>query len=307
MFDAGYAITCRDAALAGRQALQAARCGPAAARVAAGRGEPRDLRSRQHRGNVPDHRRRSTVIDCKLKDADVGYRAYQLRTRQAALRGRGPRRLRQRASARPAQPRRRPARSRARFRSRPPASATPRLSPASRRARSTPDKALEEAYRRNNAGSYAEAAEFFAAASSGSATPRSSRAGGARQRSAAEIQPRPLCRGGFAVRPRRRAGRDRIRSSLAGCAIIAPSTTSTRAMPKDALAELDKPLPKAVADQPERRGRQARDRLRDGPSGSTPTSSSASSLACSPTNFCPPKRPRSSTARRCSCAALRCA
>ncbi len=36
-----------------------------------------------------------------------------------------------------------------------------------------PDKALEEAYRRNNAGSYAEAAEFFAAASSGSAMRRS--------------------------------------------------------------------------------------------------------------------------------------
>ena len=39
-----------------------------------------------------------------------------------------------------------------------------------------PDKALEEAYRRNNAGSYAEAAEFFAAASSGSSDAPLSRA-----------------------------------------------------------------------------------------------------------------------------------
>ena len=37
--------------------------------------------------------------------------------------------------------------------------------PASRPGRSNPARALAEAYRRNNAGSYAEAAEFFAAVS----------------------------------------------------------------------------------------------------------------------------------------------
>ena len=54
------------------------------------------------------------------------------------------------------------------------------------------------------------------------------------------------------------------RSSLGGCAIIAPSTTSTRAMPKAALAELDKPLPKAGSTIENAAARRARDRRRDG-------------------------------------------
>ena len=55
------------------------------------------------------------------------------------------------------------ARSRARSRSRPPAPAIPPPSPGSRPGTLDPQRALAEAYRRNNAGSYAESSEFFAA------------------------------------------------------------------------------------------------------------------------------------------------
>ena len=119
-----------------------------------------------------------------------------------------------------------------------------------------PAAALAEAYRRNNAGSYAEAAEFFAAVSSAGDAPAEPRRR-PRQRSAAEIQPRPLCRSRFAVRRAPPSRSAPIRSSPAACAIIARSTCSTRATPRPRCEELDKPLPKAAA-----RGRRQRQRAR---------------------------------------------
>jgi hypothetical protein len=66
-----------------------------------------------------------------------------------------------------------------------------------------PQRALAEAYRRNNAGSYAESSEYFAALSRARPAPAAGR--GAGQRGAAEIQSRPPRRGRHAVRARARS------------------------------------------------------------------------------------------------------
>ena len=77
MFDAGYSITCRDAALpVGRMyKLRDGSSGPV--RLAAARAEQVSC-SAPSSANVPDLGH-VEMIDCKLKDADVGYRVYQLR------------------------------------------------------------------------------------------------------------------------------------------------------------------------------------------------------------------------------------
>src|SRR3954454_11165084 len=77
MFDAGYSITCRDAALPVGKMYKLRDASGAAARIAA----ERDQRARcdaPHSGNVPGLGT-IEVVDCKLKEADVGYRAYQVR------------------------------------------------------------------------------------------------------------------------------------------------------------------------------------------------------------------------------------
>ena len=104
------------------------------------------------------------VADCKLKDADVVYRAYQLRRGNLVYAAEGlagydsalQLGLKSLVADQPVKGEI--------------AIATTGLGDPATFARVqagtlAPDKALEEAYRRNNAGSYAEAAEFFAAAS----------------------------------------------------------------------------------------------------------------------------------------------
>ena len=108
-----------------------------------------------------------------------------------------------------------------------------------------PDKALEEAYRRNNAGSYAEAAEFFAAASSGSSDAPLNRSEALVNEA---LQKSNL--GRFAEA-------DVLFSKAAEIVgsdpIVARRLRNYRAIhdlnqgdPKAALAELDKPLPQGV-------------------------------------------------------------
>src|SRR5438132_12752803 len=77
MFDAGYSITCRDAALPIGKLYKLKESASAAGRIAA---------DRASRANCGQHRRGNVsrigavdVVDCKLKDADVTYRAYELR------------------------------------------------------------------------------------------------------------------------------------------------------------------------------------------------------------------------------------
>src|SRR6476659_8753222 len=77
MFDAGYAITCRDAALPVGKMYKLRDQAGGHARLAAARADQVKCSAPattniQGLGLVE-------VIDCKLKDADIGYRAYEIR------------------------------------------------------------------------------------------------------------------------------------------------------------------------------------------------------------------------------------
>ena len=302
MFDAGYSVTCRDAALpVGKMyKLRDAAAGPA--RLAAIRADKCAAR-RRIRATVADLGQ-VAVIDCKLKDSDVGYRAYELRKGRCSTRPRASPATTARSSSgfAASSP---TSRSRARSRSRPPASATPPLRPrAGRDAR--PGRALAEAYRRNNAGNYAEAAEFFAAVSSSGdapAEPRRRRSPTKRCRnrtSAATPKPIPCSR----APPNRSAP---TRSSPAGCAIIAQSTCSTRATPRTRWTNSTSRSPRPCARGGGDGQDGARDRRRHRQAPQRRFEARPAARRRSPTSCYPRKRPRSSTARRCSCAARRCA
>lgn len=165
MFDAGYSITCRDAALPVGKLYKLKESASAAARVAADRTSRANC-GPSRRGSVPGIGA-VEVVECKLKDADVTYRAYQLRRAGLYYSAQGlagydsalQLGLRSLVADQPAKGEI--------------SIATTGLGDPAAFARVqagtlAPDKALEEAYRRNNAGSYAEAAEFFAAAVSAS-------------------------------------------------------------------------------------------------------------------------------------------
>src|SRR4051794_29991252 len=77
MFDAGYSITCRDAALPVGKMYKLRDVSGAAARLAAARAGEVNC-SAPSSANVQDVGQ-VEAVDCKLKDADVGYRVYQLR------------------------------------------------------------------------------------------------------------------------------------------------------------------------------------------------------------------------------------
>ena len=262
--------------------------------------------SRRRRGNVAGLGA-VDVIDCKLKDADVGYRAYELRRGPAALR-------RRRASA--ATTARCSSALRSLVADQPVKGeisiATTGVGDPAAFARVqagtlAPDKALEEAYRRNNAGSYAEAAEFFAAASSGSSDAPLNRAEALVNEA---LQKSNLGRYAEADSLFARA------AELVGSdPIVARRLRNYRAIhdlnqgdPKAALAELDKPLPKAVA---RRRDSDAAQRLEidaamakrlNAEFAHRPAARRAVRRASARR-----EGRRSSTARRCSCAARRCA
>ena len=173
MFDAGYSITCRDAALPVGKLYKLRAAANAEARLAADRAA-RAVCEPPKRGNVPGV---GTVelIECKLKGADVVYRAYQLRRGRLVYASQGlagydsalQLGLRSLVADEPVKGEI--------------SIATTGVGDPAAFARVqagtlAPGQALEEAYRRNNAGSYAEAAEFFAAASNGSADAPVSRA-----------------------------------------------------------------------------------------------------------------------------------
>src|SRR4029078_9553073 len=178
--DAGYSITCRDAALAVGKLYKIKSGAGAEARLAADRAERADC-SPARRSDISGLGA-VDVIDCKLHGADVAYRAYQLRRGPLIFASQGLAgydsalvlRLQRLVMDRPVNGEISIATTGV---GDPAAFArvqAGKLSPAQTaldrvQARPlAPEKALEEADRRNNAGSYAEAAEFFAAASSGS-------------------------------------------------------------------------------------------------------------------------------------------
>jgi tetratricopeptide (TPR) repeat protein len=165
MFDAGYSITCRDAALPVGKLYKLKDSSSAAERIVADRNERANC-GQPRRGNVGGLGA-VDVVDCRLKDANVTYRAYVLRRGSLVYAVQGlagydsalQLGLRSLVADQPEKGEI--------------SIATTGLGDPAAFARVqagtlAPDKALEEAYRRNNAGSYAEAAEFFAAASSAS-------------------------------------------------------------------------------------------------------------------------------------------
>jgi CHAT domain-containing protein len=160
MFDAGYAVTCRDAALPVGHIYKLDALADAASRLSAALSS-RAACTQPTSVNMPDLGK-VEMIDCKLKDADVGYRFYQYRKGKALYAAEGltgydsalQLGLRSVVADKPV--------------SGPLSIATTGAGDPAAFARvqaGTLDasKALAEAYRRNNAGSYAEAAEFFAA------------------------------------------------------------------------------------------------------------------------------------------------
>jgi CHAT domain-containing protein len=243
MFDVGYSITCRDAALPVGKLYKLRYTGDAAGRIAADRAARASCEN-PHRGSIQGLGA-VDVVDCKLSDANVTYRAYQLSRDGLVYAAQG---LAGYDSALQLGLRSliadQPAKGEITI-------ATTGLGDPATFARVqagtlAPDKALEEAYRRNNVGSYAEAAEFFAAASAGS---RDTPQGRAEALVNEALQKSNLGRFAEADSLFSRAaefvGRDPV---------VARRLRNYRAIhdlnqrdPKAALAELDKPLPKELS------------------------------------------------------------
>ena len=242
MFDAGYAITCRDAVLPVGKLYKLKDSSSAPERIAADRAERANC-EQSHRGNL-GALGAVDVVDCRLKDANVGYRAYVLRRGSVVYAAQGlagyDSALQLGLSSLVAD---QPVKGQISI-------ATTGLGDPAAFARVqagtlAPDKALEEAYRRNNAGSYAEAAEFFAAASSGS--------GDAPLGRAEALVNEALQKSNLARYAEADALFARAAELVGSDPVVARRLRNYRAIhdlnrgdPKAALAELDKPLPKTV-------------------------------------------------------------
>jgi tetratricopeptide (TPR) repeat protein len=244
MFDIGYSVTCRDAALPVGKLYKLRNSAGAAARLAAGRSHdvtcaepaPRQL-------PVPGT---VDVIECKLLTADVGYRAYLVKRGKLLYAAEGlagydsalQLGLRSLIADRPVKGEI--------------SIATTGIGDPAAFARIQagtldPARALSEAYRRNNAGSYAEAAEFFAAVSNVKEAPLSRAEALANE----ALQKSNLGRYAEADSLFARAA-----DQVGADPIVARRLRNYRAMhllnqglPKDAMAELDKPLPKVSSDK----------------------------------------------------------
>jgi CHAT domain-containing protein len=241
MFDTGYSITCRDAALPVGRLYKLRNASSAAAHLAALRTERARCGAPQP-GTVKDLGA-VEVIDCKLNDADVGYRVYQLRKGKIFYAAEGlagydtavQLALRSLVADQPVKGEI--------------SIATTGLGDPASFARVQagtldPTKALAEAYRRNNAGSYAEAAEFFAAVSNNGDAGLSRAEGLANE----ALQKSNL--GRFAEADSLFA---KASEQVGSDPIVARRLRNYRAIhdlnqgdAKAALEELDKPLPKAV-------------------------------------------------------------
>jgi len=167
MFDAGYSLTCRDAALPIGK-LYDLRSGNPQARLATARNREVTCGA-AHAGTV-EGLGGVQVIDCKLNDADVGYRVYEYRKGKQFFTAEGlagydsalQLGLRSIVADKPID-------------GEVSIATTGAGDPAAfaRVQAGTLDatRALAEAYRRNNVGSYADAAEFFAAVSTAGNAP----------------------------------------------------------------------------------------------------------------------------------------
>jgi CHAT domain-containing protein len=167
MFDSGYSLTCRDAALPVGKLYELRSANPAA-RLASARshdvscGEP-------HAGAIKELGQ-VQVIDCKLNDAQVDYRVYEYQKGKAFFSAEGlagydsalQLGLRSIVADQPIEGEVSIATTGA---------GDPAAFARVQAGTLDPSRALAEAYRRNNVGSYADAAEFFAAVSSAGDSP----------------------------------------------------------------------------------------------------------------------------------------
>ena len=244
MFDIGYSVTCRDAALPVGKLYKLRDAGNAAARLAAARRDevacsPAKMGQVSGLGAVQ-------VVDCKLKDAEVAYRVYQVRRGKLLYAAEG---LAGYDSA--LQLGLRSLVADQRVKGEISIATTGVGDPASfariQAGTLDPARALSEAYRRNNAGSYAEAAEFFAAVSNVKDSPLSRGEALANEALQKSNLGRYAEADSLFARAAEQVGSDPI---------VSRRLRNYRAMhllnqgkPKEALAELDKPLPKVTADK----------------------------------------------------------
>lgn len=162
MFDVGYSLTCRDASLPVGKLYKLRSPLASEQRLAALRTETADC-STAHETTLPGLGP-VEAVDCRLKDADVTYRAYQLVKGERLYAAEGlagydsalQLGLRSIVADRPV---------RGEISIATTGAGDPAAFARVQAGTLDPARALAEAYRRNNAGSYAQAAEFFAAVS----------------------------------------------------------------------------------------------------------------------------------------------
>jgi CHAT domain-containing protein len=240
MFDRGYAVACRDAAQPVGQIYALRLQGDPAARLAALRAGTVTCAA-PTRGAIPGLA--AELIECKLKDADVGYRVYQLQKGKLLYVAEGlagydsalQLGLRSVVADQP-------------VKGEVAIATTGAGDPAAfaRVQAGTLDatRALAEAYRRNNAGSYAESAEFFSAVSNDENAPVSRAEGLVNE----ALQKSNLGRYAEAD-----ALFSRAEDAVGDDPIVARQLRNYRVMhllnqgkPAAALEQLDKPLPKGA-------------------------------------------------------------
>ena len=241
MFDVGYSLTCRDAMLPVGKLYKLRDAANAVSRLVADRAT--HVACSAPRAGSLQGLGRVEITDCKLKDADVGYRVYHYRTGKLLYSAEGltgydsalQLGLRSLVADQPVKGEISIATTGA---------GDPAAFARVQAGTLDPSKALAEAYRRNNAGSYAEAAEFFAAVSSAGDAPLSRSEGLANE----ALQKSNL--GRFAEADSLFA---RAAEQVGADPMAARRLRNYRAIhllnqsdAKGALKELDKPLPKAV-------------------------------------------------------------
>ncbi len=242
MFDAGYAVTCRDAASPVGKMYKLRATADAPARLAAGRADK--VCAAPASATIPDLGR-VEMIDCKLKGLDVGYRVYQFSKGRSLYAAEGLAGydgalrlgLRSMVADRPVSGELSIATTGA---------GDPAAFARVQAGTLDASTALAEAYRRNNAGSYAEAAEFFAAVAGNGDAPLS------RSEALANEALQKSNLGRFAEADALFA---RAAEQLGSDPLVARRLRNYRAMhllnegdAKAALAELDKPLPTSALD-----------------------------------------------------------
>src|SRR5690348_12889268 len=243
MFDAGYTVTCRDAALPVGKIYKLRASGDAAARLAAARSGTATCATPSSTSVAGLGR--VEMIDCKLKGAEVGYRVYQYQKGRQFYAAEGltgydsalQLGLRSIVADEPVAGQLSIATTGA---------GDPAAFARVQVGTLDPATALAEAYRRNNSGSYAEAAEFFAAVSG---------AGDAPLNRGEALANEALQKSNLGRYAEADALFARAAEQVGSDPLVGRRLRNYRAMhllnegdAKGALAELDKPLPTSTLD-----------------------------------------------------------